>query len=48
MCGATAVVFIVSFVDTWTVPDIPDQILQLLGMSLAVYLGVKGIKVVRK
>ncbi|HWI51136.1 MAG TPA: hypothetical protein VNT01_03215, partial [Symbiobacteriaceae bacterium] len=42
MCGATAAVFIVSFFDTWTVPDIPDQILQLLGMSLAVYLGVKG------
>lgn len=48
MCAATAVVFAVSFFDRWSMPAIPDQILQLLGMSLAVYLGVKGIKVVKK
>jgi hypothetical protein len=48
MCVITAVVFVVSFFDTWKVPDIPDQVLQLLGTSLAVYLGVKGIKVIKK
>jgi len=48
MCAATAIIFIVSFFDTWSMPAIPDQILQLLGMSLAVYLGVKGIKVVKQ
>lgn len=48
MCVATAVVFVVSFFDTWQVPAIPNQVLQLLGTSLAVYLGVKGIKVVKK
>jgi hypothetical protein len=48
MCTATAIVFIVSFFDTWSMPAIPDEILQLLGMSLAVYLGVKGIKVIKQ
>jgi hypothetical protein len=42
MCTATAVTFFVSFFDTWSVPDLPPQVLQLLGTSLAVYLGVKG------
>ncbi|HYG59961.1 MAG TPA: hypothetical protein VD902_17995 [Symbiobacteriaceae bacterium] len=48
MCVATAVVFIVHFFDGWSVPEIPEEVLQLLGMSLAVYLGVKGIKLVKK
>jgi hypothetical protein len=48
MCVVTAAVFFVSFFDTWTVPAIPDQVLQLLGTSLAVYLGVKGIRLVKK
>lgn len=48
MCAVTAAVFFVSFFDTWTVPAIPSQVLQLLGTSLAVYLGVKGIRLVKK
>lgn len=48
MCCATAVTFTISFFDYWVMPDIPPQILQLLGTSLAVYLGVKGIRVMKK
>lgn len=48
MCGVTAAVFFVSFFDTWTVPEVPSQVLQLLGTSLAVYLGMKGVRLVKK
>ena len=48
MCAVTSAVFFVSFFDTWTVPAVPSQVLQLLGTSLAVYLGVKGIRLVKK
>ncbi|HEY3364057.1 MAG TPA: hypothetical protein VGK74_03240 [Symbiobacteriaceae bacterium] len=47
ICGSTAVVFLFLFVDTWSVPTLPPQVLQLLGASIAVYLGTKGIQVVK-
>ncbi|HWI62362.1 MAG TPA: hypothetical protein VNT75_11025, partial [Symbiobacteriaceae bacterium] len=45
---ATAIVFLFSFFDDWVVPDIPTPVLQLLGTSLGVYLGVKGVKLFKQ
>lgn len=44
LCVVGAVTLVVTFLKSWTVPDLPEQFLYLVMTSQAAYVGVKAVK----